>query len=70
MSEESQEPIPEVFLCLLAEIVRVAPDLPDDTGFALPHGVDPEEILRRFQALPDGAGVRSLIAILDTPDLP
>ena len=70
MSDPFDEPMSDVLLAIFTEIVRLAPGIPDDTGFALPHGVALEEILRRFQALPDSAGVAGIVEVLNDPNLP
>jgi hypothetical protein len=67
MADDCQDSVPEVLLALFEEIRRIAPEVPDDTGFVVPGGVDFGEILQRFRAIPDGAGVPSLVAALNAP---
>jgi RimJ/RimL family protein N-acetyltransferase len=68
VAADGVEEVPEVMLALLVEILRIAPDMPVDTGLALPQGAKSEEFLLRLQEIPDGAGIQSLVDVLNSLD--
>ena len=66
--EEMPEVMTEVMLALSAEILRIAPDMPDDTGVALPLGTAMEDLVQRLREMPDGAGMQALADVLKSFD--